>query len=472
MNKFSKKTILEEFGDFNTRIGDKYTFAGVVLNQEIWCGFLSKNWNEQTQKNYFREYCKYFFNYLNDKPLEKYEKTDFDNVMIKIKAQRRKEGTSTSTQIIRHFEYIMRRVTKAAAEYHICEDVLWGSRYDISDTKKDDEKLKDSLVRLQKSLSINEEKEITRRLLYDEKQQGEYFGLALMFCLGLRENEACAASFEDIKPFKCDPNRYCLWVYKTSDKNTRDTKFGGKTGNAPRIIPMPDKLVELIQRRRKYLQNILPKEKRKHLERWPIACSKEYHIQCRPSELSVAGTRLLREAKINEKMMSYFDDALQYEQYNKEPGVIEKDPTAYLFRRNAATHFYILGLDDNEIQYIIGHDIEDPNDERNYFRNEEKLYQIAKKMWKRPLINNLETENRLVEQFYSSNNISTIHLDLQTGETGSRYRMMVRQREPHSKTEIKIDGNCEGQYYRIPNTNPYSPTTNISAIYQEKYRRN
>ena len=50
----------------------------------------------------------------------------------------------------------------------------------------------------------------------------------------------------------------------------------------------------------------------------------------------------------------------------------------------------MLGLNDNEIQYIIGHDIEDPDDERNFYRNEERLYPIALKMEERPIVNETE----------------------------------------------------------------------------------
>ena len=64
-----------------------------------------------------------------------------------------------------------------------------------------------------------------------------------------------------------------------------------------------------------------------------------------------------------------------------------KDPTAYLFRRNFGTHLHILGLSEPEIEYVIGHDIDDPYETRNEFVNEEKLFAIKQKMDRRPLVN-------------------------------------------------------------------------------------
>ena len=87
-------------------------------------------------------------------------------------------------------------------------------------------------------------------------------------------------------------------------------------------------------------------------------------------------------ASINEDLQEdpIFDkDSLPFED--------RKDPTAYLFRRNFGTHLHILGLSEPEIEYVIGHDIDDPYETRNEFVNEEKLFSIKQKMDRRPLVN-------------------------------------------------------------------------------------
>ena len=173
-----------------------------------------------------------------------------------------------------------------------------------------------------------------------------------------------------------------------------------------RFIPVPQHLLTLIQKRREFLINgilsgeiVVPpsaissvqdQEKvASYVDDLHIACRGDnYFSVCVAGDLSRAGAKLLSEAKANERMMAIIDQTLHTEASEKE-GFKEKDPTAYLFRRNLGSHLYFLGLTDNEIQYIMGHDIENDNDERFYYRNEEKLYPIARKMGQRPIVNDI-----------------------------------------------------------------------------------
>jgi len=88
--------------------------------------------------------------------------------------------------------------------------------------------------------------------------------------------------------------------------------------------------------------------------------------------------------------MASISEELQDESVSQKdslPFEDRKDPTAYLFRRNFGTHLHILGLSEPEIEYVIGHDIDDPYETRNEFVNEEKLFAIKQKMDCRPLVN-------------------------------------------------------------------------------------
>ena len=82
--------------------------------------------------------------------------------------------------------------------------------------------------------------------------------------------------------------------------------------------------------------------------------------------------------------MTYIDAELQRAANEKQ---FEKDPSAYLFRRNFGTHLFILGLSETEIQYVVGHDIEGLYETRNEFVNEERLLEIKQKMEQRPIFN-------------------------------------------------------------------------------------
>ena len=86
--------------------------------------------------------------------------------------------------------------------------------------------------------------------------------------------------------------------------------------------------------------------------------------------------------------MTYIDAELQRAANEKQ---FEKDPSAYLFRRNFGTHLFILGLSEAEIQYVVGHDIEDLYETRNEFVNEERHLEIKQKMEQRPIFNAIRT---------------------------------------------------------------------------------
>ncbi len=73
----------------------------------------------------------------------------------------------------------------------------------------------------------------------------------------------------------------------------------------------------------------------------------------------------------------------------------EKDATAYLLRRNYATHLQILGFTTAEMQYLIGHDVEDAYESRNEFVNEERLYAMYQKLLHRPLVNDISVNEEI-----------------------------------------------------------------------------
>ena len=82
--------------------------------------------------------------------------------------------------------------------------------------------------------------------------------------------------------------------------------------------------------------------------------------------------------------------------------------TAYLLRRNFATHLKILGLDYPDIQYLLGHCIDDPYIDRPDY-TDSKLFMLSKKMENRPLVNQPSGDHIAVrnntEQTISGNKI-------------------------------------------------------------------
>ncbi len=456
--------------DFNISIGTDLTLYGVLKDSKMWED-ISKHWKAYTTKvTYLTKIKKYIIPGINNLPLKDCTRKKFDDLINAMKKIRKTEGKDTTPTYVHNTKCILARITKVAELFEICPDVLWGTQYDIPETI-DEEKTLEKLAILPKSLLPEEEIIISRAVLEDETQEGKYFGVALMFCLGLRDNEAVALTFEDIHPIEGHPNAYAAWIYKSSDRGTRATKYGGKTNNMPRIIPIPDKLSALIKARRKWVR--ANAKSGTHIERYPIAClsNKKLNKQCTPREISELGTTILRRAKINEEMLSLLDNELS--KLKCSDGTIEKDATSYLFRRNFGTHLKILGLNKVQRQYLMGHDIEDQNSYRSMYRNDEELYNIARLMHERPIVNKSYTNSiEMKDQLYNPNLYNAkITIPIEAGIT--QLHLTVNQNEPNTKTEVQLKSNADtvnGTYYTYDNNRPYSiDTQNILAVYHDRY---
>ena len=75
--------------------------------------------------------------------------------------------------------------------------------------------------------------------------------------------------------------------------------------------------------------------------------------------------------------LAFLDEELSEE--NTAALLKEKEPTAYLLRRNYATQMCILGLTNAEMQYLMGHDVEDAYESRNEFVDSERIYIMYQK---------------------------------------------------------------------------------------------
>ena len=135
----------------------------------------------------------------------------------------------------------------------------------------------------------------------------------------------------------------------------------------------------------------------------PVAChGSSYGIRCTSRNLSDAGKNLLREkVKMSEKEYAGLSYLLRQEN-DAEDGLVEKDVTTYLLRRNMATHLYTLGMSMLDSQYIMGHCIENTPLKRVDFADEEYLYRLLKIMNKHPL-------NQAEDHTYKLN--SSLHID-------------------------------------------------------------
>ena len=128
-----------------------------------------------------------------------------------------------------------------------------------------------------------------------------------------------------------------------------------KTKNADRIVPVPDEVAQIINLRRQHIREVAGDA----AEKYPIACvDHNWEQRCSARQLTNAARKLFQEINMDAAQLAVIDGELR--SADELSAVQEKDPTAYIFRRNFGMHLHILGLTDAEIQYVIGHDIEDP----------------------------------------------------------------------------------------------------------------
>ena len=372
-------------------VGEEHTFYGIYHD---YSEDFEEHWKaDSTQRSNYLRYCNQIIPLLpnhDETPISAYTQEDYDAVIQALikrgQDTKSKQYLPYKESTLQDFRRLIYYVVEIAARHGECDNVLWESSLNPEVTTQSAE-VKASQALLSKSLTIPQEQAVAEALLSDPLQSGQNMGLLLMYALGLRNAEACAVDFGDIKPMQTHPECPVVWIYKTTGYDTSVGKLGGKTRNADRIIPLPDKVAALIRARRQHMESQL----NKLVDDYPIVCNNDrWDVRCSARELTNAARALFQSIKMKAVQLASVTEYLQEEPETSNdslPFEDRKDPTAYLFRRNFGTHLHILGLTEPEIEYVIGHDIDDPYETRNEFVDEEKLFAIKQKMDGRPLVN-------------------------------------------------------------------------------------
>ena len=93
----------------------------------------------------------------------------------------------------------------------------------------------------------------------------------------------------------------------------------------------------------------------------------------------MAGRKLFERIGIRNGELAELNSMLRSRLF-QDADIDEKEVTTYLFRRNFATILYGLGLPLSDIQYYLGHDVEDTDTARNHYTNKDKLLAIKDKL--------------------------------------------------------------------------------------------
>ena len=224
------------------------------------------------------------------------------------------------------------------------------------------------------------------KALDPEAADGESVGLLIMFCNGTRGNEACGLNFADIRRTVGEYSFPCIHITKTTDIGTNRLKGGTKTSNGIRIIPTFPFLMDFIEKRKSYIQSLIDKRKLKlpsdvkTVDQLPIVCNGNNFCERASSrDLTMAGNDLFALLGIDSKARDFMLSETLYKNKLADNDIDQREITTYLFRRNAATHYYILGFSSLECEYLMGHVLEDFSS-RSFYINHDLLYNIYRKL--------------------------------------------------------------------------------------------
>ncbi|MGN0488437.1 MAG: tyrosine-type recombinase/integrase [Ruminococcus sp.] len=471
-----------DVSEYNAEINGNMTFHYAV--KTLYDKGLSSRWRAvSTRIQYNNEFNNILFKNVTDElPLKDLSKEYFDSVIDTISDKYYRDNKKhLSESRIAHYKYLIRKLVATAADNGICDDYLWGTTYTTDEEDiSGDEKRNSVLKTTQKSLTPKQELKIYNRIMIFPDQSGQKIGLAIMFCCGLRNEEACGLNYEDLIEIPKRKGHFCLRVYRTTYQYSNDLKSRGKTSNAYRVIPIPKALADLLLARKEYLQSLFESGIIKTpVEKLPIVCNKnKYEERCISNHLTDAGRQLFKDIKADERLLQAAEEELIESSKSgidiEDEVVQRKEATTYLLRRNFATHILILGLDDVEIQYVMGHKIEDPSFNRNDLNNPDKLYAISKKLNERALVGAHDYEDssltKLTDEPLIINSQNSFdfefsgeaYIQLNTDEPSDDLRIRF-----HNPTGSELKGTC----FVIPLDEDYSKNVNVLTEYHNAYKK-
>ena len=267
-------------------------------------------------------------------------------------------------------------------------DVTWGSywraverpvKLSSSNTTRDE--VVDHLLRLPRSLPIRVEAAFAK-VMHDHRldDSGIYIGGLMMLFLGLRNGECCGVTYGDIQPLYQGCNIQVVYITEQPDVQG-DLIDELKTDNSPRVLPVPSTLAGMLEERKQHIMRkwgITAEE----IGDYPVVNDgKDHRKPCLRNAYAKGITKVLRQCRIDEDIVSNADDELRGLTKSKE-----RDPTAYVLRRNFATiTASVCGLCGDDLDYLMGHRLSSGRD-RNEYVNEDKLAALWGKMEKRHLL--------------------------------------------------------------------------------------
>lgn len=433
---------------------------------------ISKGCNDESRGTYIQQYNEGIFPLVDvEIPIADYTEEILQDIYVRLQT----EGKYEDSTMLHSYRHLLKRPYE--------EYIKWLA----PEWCKINKKLKDNaaaagevLLKIPRSLTVQQEL-IAEQVLLGNPQTniGEYVGLAAMFLSALRNSEACGLDFGDMVELKEYPGYYYFRMYETTVESRNKTKIGGKTHNAPRRVPIPRVLSDFIKKREEFVSSQITfpcKDSRgrvfNSIKDVPITCRGTNYIErCGADDLTRVGKKLLCEGlRFSEEDLTALEMAVEV--LSKESMYIkEKDPTTYLFRRNAATHLFHCGFSSLQVYAYMGHDLHDELIERSDFADEEYLYEMCKLLDNHPL--NPKREKEVIDMGVEGNivqkNVTRVEFTLPAGK---RFQVFVRNRESGDMTNMVIQGGAGTAKITTSNAlDPPESEISVAKALQRLYER-
>ena len=364
-----------------------------------YCGELG--WVPKTIEQY-RRYIRMIDHVLGSPPFEEIDEPTVQEAVQKVRmSSKRKSGFSDQTleMMVGIFHDLCRFAERCSdgLYFDVCANEKWRvpqaaekkplAQRTKADIARERKAQIQRATRLPRSLTILQEQHLVRQLTRHYARRGSYMALALMLYLGLRPSECMGLTFGDIRPLYGHEDQIrCIYVYKQR-KQDEAVDYRLKTSNAYRILPIPSELDALLRQREKGMRTRLDGD----ISEYPIVCKDtKWSTPCKRRTALELCAGLLRKEFKDEEVIADLTAEM-----NRDTAFEEKDITSYLLRRNFATAMIsVCGMEEDELQYLMGHDILDEQEVRSDFTDADFLAKIWRKMNRRVLRENIPDEEK------------------------------------------------------------------------------
>ena len=449
----------------------KLTFSGALIryfgDDRHAEGAVSKGWSDETAREYLIDYINTVLPAIKRVGTEIAIESFTNEIIERIHDEIKNIRPKAEEQRLAHYYRLVSRTYLSAVNGEGFIQRAYPDDYEEGKSKA--VKKRGTRLLLKKSFGIEEEIKLVRwiKKLDMEKAKGEDIGLMLMFLFGIRNGEACGLTFGDIKDL---PNGMkAFYIKQTTVAGSKTVRIGGKTKNAFRVIPIYPFASEILENRKTYMSSIISsdnsaEDKSKNVEKLFIANGNDITDNLSASDLSAAGKKLFNkilgyDSESDKRIIALTED---FSSKLRDAGIDEKDPTTYLFRRNFATHLGNLGMESRQIQYLIGHDIEEEGYQRSYFSSGDELESICSKMKKHPF--QFIYDHIYFEDGKNHHHIENMYSFKHPGET-----VFIQVIANETYDNVRVKSSCDGlkgAAFSIPQMGDTRKTVNINeAVY-------